>query len=146
MQEAVDAIEAYGSVASGRQWWAFEGFTSVDCLLESDDAILLIEGKRNDVVSEATDWYTGRNQVVRNLETADVLAAGRAFGVLLISESGQDPISNGAFTTGLPHLSDSERRRLRKHYLGCLSWRAVCRATGVDADRLPSSVAEALGG
>jgi len=146
MQEALGALETFGAAGSGRKWWAFEGFTSVDCLLESDNAVLLIEGKRNDVVSEATDWYAGRNQVIRNLEVAEIRAAGRPFGVLVISESGEDPISPATFTTGLPHLPEGERTRLREHYLGCVSWHAVCRAVGIEYERLPSTVVEALAG
>src|ERR1700722_7756268 len=35
-----------GSAGSSGKWWAFEGFTRVDCLLETEQFILLIEGKR----------------------------------------------------------------------------------------------------
>jgi hypothetical protein len=31
------------------QWWAFEGFTSVDCRLETERLIIFIEGKRTDL-------------------------------------------------------------------------------------------------
>jgi hypothetical protein len=49
------AIETTLPRDSGRRWWAFEGFTSVDCCLESESALLFIEGKRTERLSKATD-------------------------------------------------------------------------------------------
>ena len=44
--QAQHLIEKEGAVKSRRKWWSFEGFTSVDCWLETNNYILLIEGKR----------------------------------------------------------------------------------------------------
>jgi len=82
---------------SFRKWWAFEGFSSVDCFLETDEIVLLIEGKRNDILSPTTKWYPERNQLARNLEVAEYQANGKQFGrivssihrmCLLIADSG----------------------------------------------------------
>jgi hypothetical protein len=61
----------------------------VDCCLEADKIVLLIEGKRTESLSESTAWYSGRNQLHRTLEAARDLAAGREFGVLVIGEEHQ---------------------------------------------------------
>lgn len=141
---ALGGIEAFGARSSGRRWWAFEGFTSADCCLESETALLIIEGKRTDVIAAATDWYPQRNQIVRNLEVAEAAAAGRSFGVIVISETGHEPLTTDAVTNGLPHLASADRSRLAGHYLGAVSWAQACRATGIDASRLPKTVQEAL--
>jgi hypothetical protein len=138
---ALRALERNGAEKSSGQWWAFEGFTEVDCCLETDRIVLVIEGKRTENLSESTAWYPGRNQLHRNLEAARDLAAGRKFGVLVISEQEISEPALGNSEAGLPHLTTDERAELMTHYLGCLTWRQVCGATGVDFESLPRNVA-----
>ncbi len=61
---ALQAIEAHGGAGSARQWWAFEGFTHVDACFETNECLLLIEGKRTELVSASTRWFASRNQSV----------------------------------------------------------------------------------
>jgi hypothetical protein len=83
-----------------------ERFTSVDCLLETKSLLLLIEGKRTEAVSDSTDWFPGRNQVIWNLEVAQALAAGRNFAVLICAElrSSCQPMRGGAVFRTSPAL------------------------------------------
>ena len=118
---ALKELEAVGALGSRRRWWAFEGFTSVDCLLETKSLVLLIEGKRTELISNSTDWFPGRNQVIRNLEVAQVLAGGRNFAVLVCAEAPAE-LPEEAWTKSLPHLSASEIDELKRHYLGCATW------------------------
>jgi hypothetical protein len=75
--EALKELTKVGAAGSKYKWWAFEGFTSVDCWLETETLLLLIEGKRTDTVSASTDWYPIRNQVVRILEGAQMCLPAR---------------------------------------------------------------------
>jgi hypothetical protein len=77
LEEALKQLATVGAAGSCGKWWAFEGFTSVDCRFETESLVLLIEGKRTEAVSDSTDWCPGRNQVIRNLEAAQVLAGSR---------------------------------------------------------------------
>jgi len=124
--EALDALAADGAAGSRRKWWAFEGFTSVDCVLESDHLLVLIEGKRTESISAATDWYPQRNQIVRNVEVASCVAAevGKDFGAILCAETHLE-LSEQAFTDGLPHLSEPEQKALWAHYWGCVTWQQI---------------------
>ena len=122
---------------SARQWWSFEGFTEVDCCLETDKLVLLIEGKRTESLSESTAWYSGRNQLHRNLEAARDLAAGREFGVFVIGEEEIPETALGSSEAGLPHLNTAGRAELMSHYLGTLTWSQVCQVTGIDYRSLP---------
>ena len=135
------SLDESGVAKCARQWWAFEGSTEVDCYLETERLVLLIEGKRTESLSESTAWYAGRNQLHRNLEAARELAHGREFGVLIIGEEPLPDAALGDATIGLPHLSERERADLMRHYLGCITWRQVCQATGIDFDSLPRNVA-----
>src|SRR4029450_4159343 len=85
--EALALIDSAAAKGSAQQGWAFEGFTHVDACFETADALVFIEGKRTEIVSPSTRWFRTRNQLWRNVEVADELAAGRAFGVILCVES-----------------------------------------------------------
>ena len=137
---ALQLLERSGPEKSKRQWWAFEGFTEVDCCLETEKLILLIEGKRTESLSESIEWYLGRNQLHRNLEAARDLAAGREFGVFVIGEREMEETAFGSSKDGLPHLNSTERAELMSHYFGTLTWSQVCEVTGVDYRSLPRNV------
>jgi hypothetical protein len=109
---------------SQRKWWAFEGFTSVDCILETENYLLLIEGKRTERISNSTDWFPKRNQVVRNVEVARYLANGKNFGVMVCAETLVE-LAEEVWAESLPHLLDSDRAELKLHYLGCVTWSAI---------------------
>ena len=55
----------------------------------------------------------------------------------LIGQDGDLLKRFGDPSVGLPHLTDDERRDLMAHFLGCLTWRMVCDATGLDYGSLP---------
>ena len=124
--KALDALAVTGPEGSRRKWWAFEGFTSVDCVLETDSLLLFIEGKRTEPISAATDWYPQRNQIVRNVEVASCAAAksGKEFGVILCAETHVD-LPKEAFKDGLPHLSAPEQQALATQYWGCITWQQI---------------------
>jgi hypothetical protein len=146
-EEARRLIEKAGAAKSRKKWWAFEGFTSVDCWLETDNLILLIEGKRKEPLSKSTDWYPSRNQLIRNLEAVSEFACGKAFGVLLIVESRSDiPQVSEFLVSSLPHFADGDRAALASHYLGATTWLEVCDATGLEFSKLPETTADVVKG
>src|SRR5216683_655041 len=131
--------------AKGRgTWWAFEGPTSVDCFLETEDFVLAVEGKRTEQLSARTEWVKSRNQLARNLEIAENLARGRRYGALLIVEGKDDfkPIDHSFLADDLPHYSDAEREFLARHFIGSATWADVCGATGLDFAGLPKTSAD----
>jgi hypothetical protein len=109
---------------SRRKWWAFEGFTSVDCLLETENYLLLIEGKRTERLSKSTNWFPKRNQVDRDVEVARALANGKDFGVIVCAEMPVE-LDEEVWAESLPHSLDSDRAELKRHYLGCVIWSAI---------------------
>jgi hypothetical protein len=147
-QQALDEIEKAGVLQSERKWWAFEGFTSVDCCFETHDFVLLIEGKRTEQLSKSTEWYPIRNQLIRNLEAASEIAQGKNYALLLVAESEADipPIPHISLMVveSLPHLYSTARFCLAAHYLGATTWRRVCEATGVEFSQLPRTVLDVV--
>ncbi len=138
-------LSRLGPEGSRRAWWAFEGFTSVDCALETPELLLLIEGKRFEPVSSAGSWIPDRNQISRNLEVASDYAAqtGKQFAVLLIGPDNCQAPEDETLTKGWPHPDVPAQNRLLDHFLGAVSWRQVCSAVDVDYDSLPGTSADA---
>jgi hypothetical protein len=141
--DALKQLAAIGANRSRKKWWAFEGFTSVDCHLETDTMLLFIEGKRKDTVSNSTDWFSGRNQLIRNLEVARALAAGRKnFAVLLCAETATE-LPESAWAGSLPHLSSVQIEELKRHYLGYATWSAIVQRL-CPGLRLPEKIDDAI--
>ena len=141
---ALRELEREGASKSERKWWAFEGCTFVDCYLETERLKLYVEGKRTEMLSAATDWYPKRNQLLRNLESARADAKGKPFAILLMVEKPQPGLTPTQLESGLPHLSPVDRAALTQHYLGTVTWREACKATGVGYDSLPHVVGSTL--
>jgi hypothetical protein len=122
--EALTELERAGAAGSNGKWWAFEGFTRVDCLLETPTLVLLIEGKRTEPLAQATRWFPQRNQVVRNLEVARTVAGehNKNYAVILLAEDYLEALALESGEQSLPHLPLKARAEIMSHYLGCISW------------------------
>jgi hypothetical protein len=141
IQEALHNIKTKGAINSRRKWWAFEGFTTVDCCLETNELLLFIEGKRKDVLSPSTEWFAGRNQLSRNLEACKELADGKNYGVMLLCENQINmAILLENIKVGCPHLSKDEKSQLVSHFLGFVLWKDLCLATNIEYSKLPDSI------
>ena len=144
-QQAASAlIERVGPERSRSAWWAFEGFTSADCVLETPELLLIIEGKRFEGVSDAGSWISGRNQISRNLEVVSVCAerSGKDFAVLLIGPDGCSPPADAILRAGWPHLSEAKQDRLLSRFLGATTWRRVCEIADLNYNRLPVTTSD----
>jgi len=131
--EALMLIDSHGGKGSARQWWAFEGFTHVDACLESPHALLVVEGKRTESVSSSTRWFGQRNQLWRNVEVAQEMAAGKAFGVILAvetHEAGRAALDEAGTSRGgsYPHRTEAEQVELDRHLLGFVVWSEIVAA------------------
>ncbi|MBN2465277.1 hypothetical protein JXD38_06610 [candidate division WOR-3 bacterium] len=148
---ALDALREGGVESSEKKWWAFEGFTEVDCLLETQKAVIAFEGKRTERQSARVYWLPDRNQVVRNIEAVEQYAErwGKAFAFILVVEQAakeEEEIVLQSVEASLPHLKKSEREELMRHFLGCITWGEACEATVPYSDysSLPHTVCDVV--
>ena len=115
----------------------------IDCVIQTEQLVITIEGKRTEPISSATSWYPRRSQLVRNLEAAKHLANGRAWGTLLMSETaleeGTDAGLDAVLADSTPHLDAAERNELHAAYLGNLTWERACDAVGIPPGSLPDT-------
>jgi hypothetical protein len=148
-RRALLELDAVGSKGSERVWWAFEGFTEVDCLIETEKLVLFIEGKRTESLSGATEWFPQRNQIARNLECARQYTAesGKHYAVLVMAEEGTDhsiELSPERIKEGFPHLSEEERTELCDHFLGAIHWQQLRGPWNLGNEHFPDTTEEAV--
>ena len=125
--KGLSELENHGVKGSRRKWWAFEGWTSVDCLLETERLMLFVEGKRTEGISRATAWFPSRNQIIRNVEVARAWADGKKNYAVLICAETPVELPPEAWKESLPHLSESERVEMQSHFLGCVTWPIIAK-------------------
>jgi hypothetical protein len=145
VRQALSELNAVGVEGAAFKWWAFEGFTSVDCCLETDRLVLFIEGKRLEPPAATVSWITPRHQIARNLEVAAQYAARseRDFAVLLVGPDGCSDVTAVDLKPSWPHLDERSRDELLARFLGITSWRELCRVTGLAYDELPITTEDA---
>jgi hypothetical protein len=105
-------------------WWRFEDAAVPECVLLTDRLVLTVQTDTVDPLAPATPWYPSRSRLVRDLEAGRQLAAGRAYGSLLIAddgETGELPIAD-LVATGTPHLDAAARDELAGAFLGSVGW------------------------
>jgi hypothetical protein len=141
--EALIELDAVGVSGSQMKWWAFEGFTSVDCRLETDKLLVLIEGKRTESVSSSTEWFSRRNHVIRNLEVARSLSGGKKNYAVLVCAENDVTFEEESWADSLPHMTEFEHQDLRSHFLGCVKWSAIAKELCGNL-RLPDNLDDAV--
>jgi len=138
------ALSARGAEGSRHQWWAFEGFTHIDCCLVTDSSVLFMEGKRTETVSPSTRWFLRRSQIWRNVEAAQQFARGKQSGVILAvedAEAGRAALAeaDAALQGSYPHLNEPARAALAGHLLGFVTWPEIIERFSLPTTCLPDT-------
>ena len=151
---ALERLRARASDDITRAWYVFEGPTSVDAYLETEDLVVLVEGKRTESgPTTHTTYMPVRHQMLRNIDAAwdgrgdrDVAAffivEGAAGGAVSPEwqQHAETTISRGALEESLPHRSADERSAIAASFLGVTTWQIVCREFGIDPAALPDEL------
>lgn len=152
--QALTNLSHFGSVGSRKKWWAFEGFTYVDCFIETETMVLFIEGKRTEKSSKNVSWFSERNQIARNLECARQSAMScvkpKAFAVLMIIEAGVNEeyhrrsVEPELLLKSWPHYQGSKKTQdeLLRGFLGILTWDQVIDLWSLDPLRYKPETVE----
>lgn len=145
---AAEALEALKNGAPRKQWYVLEGPTRPDVFLATDDAVIVIEGKRTERgATTTTTWLQGRDQMLRHLDAAWEIRQGRrVYGFLIVEGvDGRVPddwaatcaqiVAPETLESSLPHRSPAEREALAASFLGATTWKLVCDALGLEGFR-----------
>lgn len=111
-----------------------EGKTHADCLIQCENALVWLEGKRNDWLDPATKWDSSRDQLARNVEAAwrEAQKLDRDFCLIICHEGLVkhhegiliDGYRSGTWTGGWPHLGASVRASFAQR-IGTLTWAEI---------------------
>jgi hypothetical protein len=151
--------EAHARIDQGpaaRAWYVLEGASQPDALLLTDDAMVVVEGKRTEPgPTTSTTWLSGRHQMLRHLDAAWEMRAGRRlFGFFLVEGEGADStqvptlwqraaldtLRPETLATSLPHRREAERTEIARAFIGVATWQAACAALDVAYATLPDRV------
>jgi hypothetical protein len=139
-------------------WHAFEGQTQPDVFIETDDLLVVIEGKRTErEPTTSTKWMNERHQMLRHLDCAQEMRGGKCLLGFFIVEGddastevpakwltfAEDTTSPEAVSSSLPHRGPEEQREISSAFVGMTTWQRVCEEfhdLGLDWKLLPDRI------
>jgi len=145
-RDADTLAQAFRSLEEGRPspraWYVLEGPSQPDVYLDSDDVVLVVEGKRTETApTTSTAWMKVRHQMLRHLDAAWEHRAGRRIYGLYIVEAEtssafeppftwhaavESTITDEVLRGSLPHRTPDERLQIADALLGVTTWQAIC--------------------
>ena len=141
-REALSHLTALGAEGSRLAWWAFEGFSHIDCCVVTDRFVLCVDDRRADVTAASTPWFRSRSRLWHLVEAVQQFARGRAFGVILGVETETQGLHaldrcRANVTASYPHLAPEARAELADRLLGFVAWPTVADRFGVSPQGRP---------
>jgi hypothetical protein len=134
--------------------YVFEYRTHIDAYLETDEAIIVVEGKRTEAgPTTSTKWMPVRHQMLRNIDVVwDNRRRKSVYGFFIVEgedsdaipakwiQFAEDTIAPDALNASLPHRHENERAAMRAAFLGVTTWQSVCTTLGIRFDLLPHEI------
>ena len=148
-KRVTEAQDGVRSGERGRNWYVFEGPTFPDVYIETDELVVVIEGKRRESgPTTKTTWMKTRHQMLRHMDCAFDLLKGRSLVGFFIVEGEREEsdavdlppkwkkyceatTSEEAVAGSLPHRDEETRKAITKSFAGATTWQAVCGALNV---------------
>lgn len=143
-------------------WHIFEGSTQPDVYLETEELIVVIEGKRTEHgPTTKTKWMNGRHQMLRHIDCAwEIRGHKKVVGFFIVEslndtadvpdawlEHEVDALSNTSVSSSLPHRGPEEQLKIATCFTGVTTWRKICeefKDFGLSYQGLPETT-DALG-
>jgi hypothetical protein len=158
--DPVTVSEALSNLRPGqapKKWYIFEGMSYPDVYLETDDTLVVIEGKRTEwAPTVKTSWMPKRHQMLRHIDCAwEIRGRRRVYGFFIVEgQGGADAVdvperwreavattvSPTAIKDSLPHRGPEEQSAIAACFLGATTWQALCRRFNILWDSLPDIV------
>ena len=137
-----------------RGWFIFEGTTYPDVYLETETAIIVIEGKRTEAdITRDTTWMPVRHQVLRHIDSAwDIRGQRKVVGMFIVEGIGgaegeevpqhwrtvcSETTKAETVAGSLPHRSINERDQIAASYIGVTTWQRLCAEFHIPWEELP---------
>jgi hypothetical protein len=143
--EALRSLDQNGRDSA---WCRFEGPTYPDVVIETPDALVIVEGKRTERgPTTHTTWMPGRHQILRHLDAAWEIRGRRSvYGFFVVEADPNDDarvptqwtqaaaatLSGDAVKDSLPHRSGEDQASIAAAMVGITTWQAIVAAIGID--------------
>jgi hypothetical protein len=149
------ALHALRTSAAPKGWHLLEGPTVPDVMIETPDALIVIEGKRTESGPTLdTTWLSGRHQIWRHIDAAwEIRGRRRVFGLFIVqgqeSDGGlpphwqkaiRDAVGSVVLDASFPHRSSTERDAIAACFVGGTTWNLVCKAFNISSASLPRTI------
>jgi hypothetical protein len=125
-----------------------EGLSQPDAYLETDELIVVIEGKRTEpTATKRTTWMPKRCQMLRHMDAAwEIRGTKRVLGMMIVEapngacevspiEYWQDDankqVGPESMASSLPHRCALESEQIADGFLGVTTWQRVCAEFGI---------------
>lgn len=153
--KALDLLRTDGA---SRAWYILEGPTVPDALIETPDALVVIEGKRTEAgPTTDTTWLSGRHQIWRHIDAAwERKGRRKVFGMFIVEgeprtgavprhwrKAIEDALSPAVIETSFPHRGPKERSSIKSSLLGVTTWQHVVQTFGLPNSTLIERLGEA---
>lgn len=143
INEGLQALEE--SKYARKAWYVLEGPTFPDVYIETDELLVVIEGKRTEGgITRKTSWMPVRHQMLRHMDGAwERKGSRRLIGLFIVegeedgklsahwSKECRETISHDALIKSLPHRTPEERYHIAACYAGVMTWEALCHEFGI---------------
>jgi hypothetical protein len=150
-----NALQLLRTENANRGWYVFEGPTYPDAVIETPDAIIVVEGKRTEAgATTKTTWLPARHQIWRHVDAAwEIKGRRTVFGLFVVEsdaeavedawqKAAKHTLADDTLAGSFPHRGNAERTDIAKSFLGVVTWRAICSAFALPYSSLPNTVAD----
>ena len=151
-----EALSLIKPLMAPKKWFVLEGMSKPDAYIETDNIIIVIEGKRTEKgPTIGTTWMPGRHQMLRHIDAAyETRGDKQVYGFLIVEGNGgatstlipdkwKDAslatFSTSAINNSFPHRGTYERGEIMSCFLGVVTWQAVCQNLDIAWSSLPDT-------
>jgi hypothetical protein len=138
-----EALRLLENLPAKSAWYVLEGQSQPDACLETENLILVIEGKRTErKATTKTTWMPHRSQMLRHMDAAwEIRGDKKILGLMIVEGSenaqavvpsehwqkeAQAQVELKMLEASLPHRTADERNQIAKGFLGVTTWQRVC--------------------
>ena len=154
------ALHALRTSAAPKGWHLLEGPTVPDVMIETPDALIVIECKSPELHGGPDSAaFAGRHPMWRHIDAAwEIRGRRRIFGFFIVpgqeADGGVPPVVEAAFgeafseavlEANFPHRSAKERDAITACFLGGTTWTLVCKTLNISLASLPRTIRDSTG-
>jgi hypothetical protein len=155
----VRALHALRTSAAPKGWHLLEGPTVPDVMIETPDALIVIECNSSEPNGTPDSAVTGRRPMWRHIDAAwEIRGRRRIFGFFIVPGQEADggvpsvveasfgeALSEAVLEANFPHRSAKERDAITACFLGGTTWNLVCKTLNISLASLPRTIRDSAG-